>query len=122
MAVNVSARQLDDDGLLDDVRGALQSSGVEPGSLAYLRQFPADALKIDRSFIRDTEDQVQLATLQREHCDHGQGFLFSRPLDVDAVERFLGPAERPDRRALPRLDVGPALGGPPAPVGGGRVE
>ncbi len=133
------------------VRIAIDDFGTGYSSLAYLRQFPADALKIDRSFIRDIasskqstalihtlvqlgktlhietlaegiEDQVQLATLQREHCDHGQGFLFSRPLDVDAVERFLGPAERPDRRALPRLDVGPALGGPPAPVGGGRVE
>ncbi len=38
------------------------------------------------------EDQAQLETLQREHCDHGQGFLFSRPLDVDAVERFLAAA------------------------------
>jgi EAL domain-containing protein (putative c-di-GMP-specific phosphodiesterase class I) len=39
------------------------------------------------------EEQSQLETLQREHCDHGQGFLFSRPLDVDAVERFLNAEE-----------------------------
>ena len=160
MSVNVSARQLDDDGLLDDVRDAIGSSGIDPASLtlevtetalmrdpgatakrlrelkeigiriaiddfgtgysslAYLRQFPADALKIDRSFISDIahssqsnalihtlvqlgktlhietlaegiEDQVQLETLQREHCDHGQGFLFSRPLDTRAVETLL---------------------------------
>jgi diguanylate cyclase (GGDEF)-like protein len=163
MAVNVSGRQLDDDELIDDVRGALQESGLDPttltleitettlmrdaeatarrlhvlkelgvriaiddfgtgySSLAYLRQFPVDALKIDRSFItgiagskgsaalihtlvqlgktldietlaEGIEEQSQLETLQREHCDHGQGFLFSRPLDVDAVEAFLSTA------------------------------
>ncbi|HTA15792.1 MAG TPA: EAL domain-containing protein [Solirubrobacteraceae bacterium] len=160
MAVNVSGRQLDDDQLIEDVRGALQESGLDPttltleitettlmrdaeatarrlhmlkqlgvriaiddfgtgySSLAYLRQFPVDALKIDRSFItgiagskgsaalihtlvqlgktldietlaEGIEERSQLETLQREHCDHGQGFLFSRPLDVDAVETFL---------------------------------
>ena len=165
MSVNVSGRQLDDDELIEDVRGALAGSGLDPttltleitettlmrdaeatakrlhllkelgvriaiddfgtgySSLAYLRQFPADALKIDRSFItgiagskesaalihtfvqlgktldietlaEGIEDQAQLETLQREHCDHGQGFLFSRPLDVDAVEKFLN-AEQP---------------------------
>ncbi len=164
MSVNVSARQLDEDELLEDVRHALAESGLDPAaltlevtettlmrdaeatakrlrrlkelgvriaiddfgtgysSLAYLRQFPADALKIDRSFIggiatskasvalvhtlvalgkaldmetlaEGIEDQAQLATLQREHCDQGQGFLFSRPLDVDAVEQFLGAAQ-----------------------------
>jgi diguanylate cyclase (GGDEF)-like protein len=164
MAVNVSARQLDSDQLIEDVEHALAESGIEPpsltlevtettlmrdpqatavrlralkllgiriaiddfgtgySSLAYLRQFPADALKIDRSFIGDIasskqstalihtlvqlgkalnietlaegiEDQVQLRTLQREHCDQGQGFLFSRPLDVEAIEEFLHDAD-----------------------------
>jgi diguanylate cyclase (GGDEF)-like protein len=160
MSVNVSGRQLDHDKLIEDVRQALEQSGLDPNaltleitettlmrdaaatarrlqelkqlgvriaiddfgtgysSLAYLRQFPVDALKIDRSFIggiaaskeaaalirtlvqlgktlqietlaEGIEDQIQLETLQREHCDHGQGFLFSRPLDVSAVEAFL---------------------------------
>ena len=160
VSVNVSARQLDGDGLLDDVRSALDASGLQPAyltlevtetalmrdpeatgsrlhelkrfgvriaiddfgtgysSLAYLRQFPADALKIDRSFINSIaeskqstaiihtlvqlgktlgietlaegiEDHNQLEALQREHCDQGQGFLFSRPLPANAVEGFL---------------------------------
>jgi diguanylate cyclase (GGDEF)-like protein len=164
MSVNVSARQLDSDELIDDVRRALEHSALDPttltlevtesalmrdpdatgarlrmlkhlgvriaiddfgtgySSLAYLRQFPADALKIDRSFIsgiatskqstalihtlvqlgktleietlaEGIEDQAQLETLQREQCDHGQGFLFSRPLDVDGVEAFLQEAD-----------------------------
>jgi diguanylate cyclase (GGDEF)-like protein len=172
ISVNVSARQLDDDDeLIEDVRHALEDSGIEPAaltleitetalmrdpganaarlrllkqlgvriaiddfgtgysSLAYLRQFPADALKIDRSFIEGIatskasaalihtlvqlgkalgietlaegiEDRAQLETLQREGCDHGQGFLFSRPLDVDAVTRSLG-AARTDSSTLP---------------------
>ena len=35
------------------------------------------------------ENRIQLAALQDEHCDSGQGFLFSRPLDVDAMNAFL---------------------------------
>jgi diguanylate cyclase (GGDEF)-like protein len=166
ISVNVSARQLDGDGLIEEVRGALRGSGLDPAaltleitettlmrdasataerlvalkqlgvriaiddfgtgysSLAYLRQFPADALKIDRSFIdgiatseasaalihtlvqlgralnietlaEGIEDVAQLETLQREHCDQGQGFLFSRPLDVRGVESFLNTPHAP---------------------------
>jgi EAL domain-containing protein (putative c-di-GMP-specific phosphodiesterase class I) len=160
VSVNVSARQLDADRLVDDVRVALQSSGfpassltleitetaimkdmaaVVPrlealkstgvriaiddfgtgySSLAYLQQFPVDTLKIDRSFIsamagsvesgalvrtlvqlgktlgletlaEGIEDCEQYSQLEREHCDSGQGYLYARPLDVDAVETFV---------------------------------
>lgn len=42
------------------------------------------------------EDRAVLETLKRAHCDHGQGFLFSRPLPVGAIEEFLN-AQLPAR-------------------------
>jgi len=160
IAVNVSARQLDRDEFVTDVRNALSESGLDASaltleitettlmrnveesarrliairelgvriaiddfgtgysSLAHLQQFPVDALKIDRSFTSrltansegealihtlvqlgkalsiDTfaegiERQEGLSMLQEEQCDSGQGFLYARPMDVDAVEAFL---------------------------------
>ena len=35
------------------------------------------------------EREHQLALLRDERCDSGQGFLFARPLTVDAAEAFL---------------------------------
>ncbi len=98
------------------VRTAIDDFGTGFSSLAYLRQFAPDALKIDRSFIaglttsKDSaaivhtlvalgrtlhiktlaegiETPEQLEALRRERCEWGQGFLFAEPLTAEELER-----------------------------------
>ena len=35
------------------------------------------------------EESAQYSQLERDQCDSGQGYLYARPLDADAVEAFL---------------------------------
>ncbi len=158
--VNLSARQFQYAGLVDDVAQALADAGLDPASLtleitesmlmadiaaaiqtlhalrrlgvrlaiddfgtgysslSYLKQLPVDVIKIDKTFVDEVhldEDDVALVdavaglgqalkmqtvaegiesseqwdTLRRIGIDHGQGYLFGRPVEATAIATLL---------------------------------
>jgi len=103
------------------VRLAIDDFGTGFSSLSYLKRFPLDVLKIDRTFIKDiitdpddaaitvatiemartlklqviaegVETQPQLDFLTRNGCDLYQGYLFSRPVPPEEIPRLFTPS------------------------------
>lgn len=160
VAVNVSARQFTDEGLVEMIETEISAAGLAPGlleleltervimhnleetrsklqvlkkiginlsvddfgtgysSMNYLKLFPLDSLKIDRSFVKDlgidsndesiiraivamskglglktvaegVETEQQRELLCSIGCDLMQGYLYSRPLPAEEVVKYL---------------------------------
>lgn len=180
VAINLSARQLRQQGYAEVLGQAMQEYGIDPelihveitesslmenpeeailvlqelktlgirleaddfgtgySSLSYLKRFPLDALKIDRSFVRDittdeddaviaktvislahslgltvvaegVETEEQLAFLSINRCDEAQGYLFAHPLPVDDCTALLGAGFPPCHRAAEGAERVPAI-------------
>jgi diguanylate cyclase (GGDEF)-like protein/PAS domain S-box-containing protein len=100
------------------VRISIDDFGTGYSSLSYLKRFPAQTVKIDRSFIsglpadkddaaiteaviamahslglnvvaEGVETQDQLALLRRLGCDEAQGYLMARPMNAAALVQWM---------------------------------
>ena len=100
------------------VRLGLDDFGTGYSSLGYLRRFPLDVLKLDRSFVSElgaeaaadsiiaaviemaralgmevvaegVETEAQHSTLERLGCQLAQGYLFAPPMPPAALDEFV---------------------------------
>ena len=105
------------------IRVSLDDFGTGYSSLAYLRNFPFDKIKIDRSFVRDMlvrkdcraivravvglaqsldvtttvegiETEQQRDAAMADGCNEGQGFLFAKPMPEREVADYIAKCNR----------------------------
>ena len=100
------------------IKLSMDDFGTGYSSLSYWHRFPIDTLKVDQSFVRRMDDSQQnteivktiimlghnlnmdivaegietegnVQTLKNLNCEYGQGYFFSKPLPVTAMEDLL---------------------------------